>query len=53
MGRKPSLKEIYNKAKANGYIYAAYYEEDSKEVDTTYMPKTIRDQQSVLNRYEI
>ena len=53
MGRKISPEEIYKRAQANGYKYAAHYEEDSKRVDTTYVPKTIRDQKSVLYRYKI
>ena len=53
MGRKPSPEEIYQRAQANGYVYAAHYEEDSKRSDIHYEPKTIRDQKSVLKRYEM
>ena len=53
MGRKLSPDEVYRRAQANGYKYAAHHEEDSKRVDTTYVPKTIRDQNSVLDRYEM
>lgn len=41
------------RAKANGYIYKAHHEEDSKSNDSTYLPKTIKDQKSVPRRYEM
>lgn len=44
MGRRLSPEEIYNKVRANGYKYASHEEEDSKRIDTTYVPETIRDQ---------
>ena len=52
MGRKPSPEEIYKRAQANGYVYTAHHEEDSQQVDTSYVAKTIKDQKSVLNRYK-
>ena len=54
MGRKKqSLKTLGKKAEARGYSYGVYHEEDSKRVSTTYVPKTIKDQGYVLDRYEV
>lgn len=54
MGRKKlSPKDLYKRAEANGYSYGAHHEEDSKRASTTHVPKTIRDQGYVLDRYEV
>lgn len=53
MPRKRSPDDLYKRAQANGYQYAGHYDEDSKKLDTTYVPKTIRDQSYVLDRYEM
>jgi hypothetical protein len=54
MGRKkPSPKDLCKRAEANGYRYGAYHEGDSKRASTTYVPKTVRDQGYVLDRYEV
>ena len=53
MRRKPSPDELYRRAQTNGYKYGAHHDENSKRVDITYVPKTIRDQNYVLNRYEM
>lgn len=52
MGRKTSTEEIINRAQANGYIYGAH-QDDSKWKHTTNVPKPLRDQKSVLGRYEM
>ncbi|KAI9807092.1 MAG: hypothetical protein M1825_005809 [Sarcosagium campestre] len=52
MGRRLSPEEIYQRAQANGYVFAAHHEEDSQQAPTSYVDKTIKDQKSVLNRYE-
>ena len=41
------------RAKADGYIYKAHHEEDNKSNNGTYVPKTIKDQKSILRRYEM
>ena len=53
MRRKPTRDELYKRAQANGYKHGAYYDEDSRPVETKYVQKTIRDQAYVLYRYEI
>ena len=50
MGRKILTEEIFNGAKADGYIYVAH-QEDIKSKNTVFVPKTIRDQMSVLYEY--
>ena len=52
MGRISS-EVILSRAKANGYVYKAHHEEDSKIDSHKYVAKTIQDQQSVLRRYEM
>ncbi len=53
MGRKLSPDALYRRAQGNGYKYAAHHEEHSERVDGTYIPNTIRDQKSVLDRDDI
>lgn len=53
MGRNSASEEILLRAKANGYIYRAHHEEDSRIDNNKYVAKTIKDQKSVLRRYEM
>lgn len=53
MGRQVSSEEIFMRAKADGYLYKAHHEEDSQSNKSTDVPKTIKDQTSVLRRYEM
>jgi len=48
-----SPEDHCKRAEANGYSYGAHHEEDIKKDRTTYVPKTIRDQTYVLDRYEV
>ena len=53
MGRNSSSEEILLRAKANGYVYKAHHEEDSRINNNKYVAKTIKDQKSVLRRFEM
>lgn len=53
MGRISSSEAVLSRAKANGYVYRAHYEEDSKIDSHKYVAKTVKDQNSVLRRYEM
>ena len=48
-----SPEELFKIAKVNSCSYGAYHEEDSKRANIQYVPKTIRDQTYVLDRYEM
>ena len=37
------VEKVLLRAKANGYVYRAYYEEDTKIDNSKYMAKTIKD----------
>ena len=50
VGQKRSPEEVSKRAKANGYRYRTYYEEDGKRVNAIPAPKTIRDQGYILKR---
>ncbi len=44
--------ELWEKAIAKGYKQGAHRTEDSKRDSTTYVPKTLKDQNCALKRYE-
>ena len=53
MGRISSSEKVLSRAKVNGYTYRAHHEEDSKINNSKYVIKTIKDQESILRRYEM
>ena len=44
--------DLWEKAIANGYKQGAHRTEDSKRDSTIYVPKTLKDQNGALKRYE-
>ena len=44
--------DLWEKAIAKGYKQGAHRTEDSKRDSTTYVPKTLKDQNGALKRYE-
>jgi hypothetical protein len=53
MGRQEaSPEELWEKAVAKGYKHGAHRAEDSKRKSTTYVDKTLKDQNGALKRYE-
>lgn len=53
MSRILLSEAVLLRAKVNGYVYRAYYEEDSKIDSYKYVAKTVKDQNFVLRRYEM
>ena len=53
MRRKRSPDQLYKRAQVNSYQYGAHHDEDSKMLDTTCVSRIIRDQNYVLDRYEM
>jgi hypothetical protein len=53
MGRQEvPPEELWEKAIANGYKQGAHKAEDSKRDSTSYVPRTLKDQNCALKRYE-
>jgi len=53
MGRhEPQSGYLWEKALAKGYKLGAHRAEDSKTNTETYVPKTLKDQNGALKRYE-
>ena len=53
MGRyEVQPEDLWEKAIAKGYKQGAHRTEDSKRDSTTYEPKTLKDQNGALKRYD-
>ena len=53
MGLKILAEELFKRAKAKGYSYSPHQEKDSKRDTITHKPKIIRDQDSIMKRYNM
>jgi len=45
-------EDLWEKAIVKGYKHGAHRIEDSRRDSTTYVPKTLKDQNGALKRYE-
>lgn len=53
MGRREThVENLWEKAVSKGYKPGAHWSEDSKRDSTTYVPKTLKDQNGALKRYQ-
>ncbi|KAL9040621.1 MAG: hypothetical protein Q9214_004411 [Letrouitia sp. 1 TL-2023] len=53
MGRREThLENLWEKAVSKGYKPGAHWSEDSKRDSTTYVPKTLKDQNGALKSYQ-
>lgn len=48
-----SLEETFMRVMAKNHVYKTHHGWDSKSNNSTYVPKMIKDQKSVLRRYKM